>query len=30
VDLLTGRATKTGDFQAANRVVGIAVPQNQR
>jgi hypothetical protein len=30
VDLLTGRATKTGDFQAANRVVGIAVPLNQR
>jgi hypothetical protein len=30
VDLLTGRATRLGDFQAGNRVVGIAVPQNQR
>jgi hypothetical protein len=30
VDLLTGRATPQGDFQLRNRVVGIAVPQNQR
>jgi hypothetical protein len=30
VDLLTGRATKTGDFKAGNLVVGIALPQNQR
>ena len=30
IDLLTGRATSQGDFQARNRVVGIALPQNQR
>jgi len=30
VDLLTGRATKTGDFQPDNQIWGIAVPLNQR
>ena len=30
VDLLTGKASRTGDFSARNRVVGIAFPQNQR
>jgi hypothetical protein len=30
VDLLTGAASRTGDFAARNRVVGVAFPQNQR
>ena len=30
VDLLTGKASRTGDFSARNQVVGIAFPQNQR
>jgi hypothetical protein len=30
VDLLTGAASRTGDFVARNRVVGVAFPQNQR
>jgi Domain of unknown function (DUF4394) len=30
VDLLTGKATRTGDFSTRNQVVGIAFPQNQR
>ena len=30
VDLLTGRATRTGDFSSNNRIVGIAVPLSQR
>ena len=29
-DLLTGAASRTGDFAARNRVVGVAFPQNQR
>jgi hypothetical protein len=30
VDLLTGKASRTGDFSSRNQVVGIAFPQNQR
>jgi hypothetical protein len=30
VDLLTGKATRTGDFSSRIRVVGVAFPQNQR
>jgi hypothetical protein len=30
VDLLTGAASRTGDFATRNRVVGVAFPQNQR
>jgi hypothetical protein len=29
VDVLTGKATPNGDFSAANRVTGIAIPLNQ-
>jgi Domain of unknown function (DUF4394) len=30
VDLLTGKASRTGDFSSRNRIVGVAFPQNQR